>query len=217
MAISDWEFVGSGSEQLQTISPVSGTSHLEITVSGGFNIQRSAQVTAASGITRGIARGKIRTLIRYDNGATSTPNYAAGIYCLATNSGGFAASGTAYSLTVNANTGDLRLHDDNISASGFSQMNVLASASISFTAGTTMAIELEWDSLRQVDIGGTHFIARSGTQTDYSDLTERFQHIEPNGAVLTSGFEGLVVFHDASSTPNNTIWAFDDTEIFTVA
>ena len=214
MAFGDWEFNGNGTRILQPSSAILGTSSLEMEIdSASTNQSQSGQVTAASGITRGIARGKIRTLIRYNNGALSA-QYHAGIFCLCSNANGFGGGNSAYRLAINPSNGDLELQDFGTSNA---IQTVFASYAQGYVQGTTIAIELEWNDDASGDIGGTHFIARSGVQTDYSDLTDRFQYVDAPGNQLTTGFEGIFMLHDTTATPSRVNWTFDDTVIFSIA
>ena len=214
MVFADWdiEFTGGGSTgALTTVTPLNGSSSLEFTSSGGSNRSASATIDGVAA-PRGIGRGKIRTLIEDRSVSAATVNIRAGIYCLAGNNTFQTGSGAlAYILTVNASTGNLDL----IRVNSFTaNSTALASFAMGFTKNTTWPIELEWNEDSAGEIGGYHFIARSGTSgsTDFGTLVERFQYVDPTSPAHT-GYEGLILLNDFNAAE----WTFDDTSIFTIA
>lgn len=214
MAFTDWDFIqtSSVSASLTGTSPLNGASSLMMNgTASGFNRGQAAQVSAGSGITRGIGRGKIRTLIQKVSGADDA-NFTAGIFCLAEDANFGSGTGNAYFAIVETSTGNVSMRYGSNLAPGAATL--LDSSNISFTNGSTIGLELEWDDDADNEIGGQHFMVRVGTQTDYSDLSEVINVVDPNTRTI-AGYEGLCHMNDISGTP--AVWYFDDTVIFTIS
>jgi hypothetical protein len=220
MGFGQWEFFGNpGTGALDTIEEILGDTSVIISSSGGFNRGTNVQVTAASGITRGIGRGKIRTLLKHVSGTNADGGNFGGIFCLGQNQDVHSV-GTCYFLGVEPDdttgSGEIRLFRAELADAG--NVTPLATYSLGYSSGEIISLELEWNEDTAGDIGGTHLIARQGILTSYADLDVRFQYVDNSGSRLTlgSGYEGIGISDDSTSGAV-TSWVFDNTTIFSIA
>lgn len=209
MAFSDWDFFGPPTEALQPSSAaIVGSSSLEVT---GNNSQ-AWQGQLNSGFSRGFTIGKIRTLMNVES--TSDPtNLYPGIFCMSESENVTAITNDLYAVAVNPNnvSGNVQLKKLNNGILDFDSESVLGSSQIDFTVGNTIALELEW--LADVDqIGGVLLRVRTGTELDYSDLSEVITYVDVSSPYTSTFAEGIMC-HFQSGVGVSVI-LFDETIIF---
>ena len=210
MALSDWDFFSGGSPTfaLQTVGALVDTASLEIVSPATGRIQGQLD----SGQTRGFTKGKIRSLFRCTANTGTALNSNIGLWCLSsvenmigTGSGDAYGVGIAPAASANVR---LRKIDQNF-GEWFDDAD-LAVANKSFIAGTTVAMELEWN----VDIpgiGGVNLVVRVGDATDFSDLSEVINIVDSSSPYTTGFAEGIWA---ATESPATATFLVDNTEIF---
>lgn len=217
MAFEDWEFFandsGNATISLTSSDAITDTSSLQLSQTGGTNRGINGQLKEDSVIVRGISRGKIRTLIKLLSGST---NEGGGLFCLASDEDVTNAN-SAYCLIVERTAGGV----GNILLTRGDLADLTTLETYEFDAtysfGTVIAIELEWnDDTPANEIGGTYLIARYGTMTDFSDLSDVINYVDASTGRLTfgAGYEGVCLRDDGTSNPSVV---FDQTEIFTIS
>ena len=214
MAFADWFFeqTANATANLTATDPLFGSSSLELSMDSSVSNQGQAGYVMDSAVPLGITRGKVRTLLNKKVSGFASNLYAAGIFCLAEDTDfGSNAATNSYMAIVDESSGDVTLRYTTIS--GPSGGTVFDTADISFTNNLTIGLELEWN-VDFTNIGGTQFIVRTGTMTDFSDLSEVINYIDPTVRTI-NGYEGIVMMQDFATTPG--VWYFDQTSVFTIS
>jgi hypothetical protein len=210
MAFSDWDFfkTGSATESLQPTGFILGASSLEVICNGSDEWQ--GQLDA--GQTRGFTVGKVRTLMKAVSVTGTLSQVYPGLFCMSESEDVTAINQDLYMVAVNPNNvaDNIELKRLINSIDQFNTATTLASAQIDFTVGNTIGLELEWQ-LDLVNIGGIALRVRTGTQTDFSDLSLRFTYIDPS-PLTTSFAEGLALYTNSGS--GDVTMLFDETAIF---
>lgn len=202
MSLSQWTFDGGGSHALNTSSPIEGVSHLRLVAD--TNSSKRAWLTSGADLTT----GKIRSLIRIPAVGSFASVANLGLFGMRANvtTGdqasywgyfGGAISGYPYTPTVA------------ISKGGFPGQTLLASvAGPTFTNATTWkALELEWQ--RDADSGFVLLTVRTGSLTDYSDLTTVLTYTDNSAPYSVAATAGLTARRNDGITVD-----FDKTDIY---
>ena len=210
MAFSDWVFeqTSNATANLTASSPLSGSSSLELSLNANATNRGQAGYVIDSGVPLGMSKGKIRTLIQKVSG-NDVEEFASGIFCLA-EATDFGSNGSteAYVAIMDTEFQGVQLRYTSITNSTSGLLTKVDS--LGFTNGVTKALELEWDN-NPTEIGGIHFIVRVGSMTDFSDLTEVINFVDPTSRTI-AGYEGICHINDSSLV--SPVWYFDDTSIF---
>ena len=219
MSFTDWEFQSTGTttHNLQTLDPIAGSSSLEITL-GGTTSGIAAQIDPDSVLTRGFARGKIRTLLSMkdpENNVTLTDFFRAGIFFLADSPNFGSNTGDAYKVSP-APAGDtIDLIFDSVAANAVILATAPIQDSFGFQKEEVYPIEVEW-YLNVAEFNGVRIIVRHGTQADFSDLEDVIDIIDAPGNQDAAGYEGLFASRGSSSF-GNPHWFFDNTSIWSIS
>lgn len=201
MALSDFDFFSGGSPTfgLQTTGALIGTSSLEIVMGGATRIQGQPD----SGNTRGFTKGKVRSLFRCTAFTGDQTSINVGLFCLTSVEDVISTgTGDAYAVGIypEDSVTNVTLRKITQNFGEFLSTGVLLdSAAKDFDTGTTIAMELQWN-VDVPDLGGTQLIVRTGSQTDYSDLTEVINHIDTSSPYLTGFAEGVFCDCDSGQT-----------------
>jgi hypothetical protein len=211
MAFSDWVFEQTGGTPeaaLTGTSPLADSSSLRLSFGTNGTNRGQAAYLVDSAVPLGMSKGKIRTLIRKISGV-DFEEFCAGIFCLAEATTFGSDSVDAYMAVMDTENEGVRLLYANITE-GTSGVLVTVTG-LGFTNGVTKALEFEWNN-DQVGIGGVHLIVRIGDMTDFSDLTEVINYVDPVNPTV-AGYEGICHINDLT-TFAAAEWYFDNTSIF---
>jgi hypothetical protein len=207
MAFSDWDFFenGGATESLQTTGALVDSSSLEVILTSSDRWQ--AQLD--SGQSRGFTVGKIRTLMKV-TAVSSAPNTFVGLFCMTESEDVTAISQDLYMVAANPNNiaANLKLKKLNNGITDFSGESTKGSTQVDFTTGNLISLEMEWQ-LDVAEIGGIFITIRTGTATDFSDLSDVITYIDPSPYTSTFA-EGLAI---QTVTSTATV-LFDETTIF---
>lgn len=210
MALADWEtYVGNATVNLDTLNTIIGSSSLRIIgtsgASGGIvNILPSR----ASLRPHALTRGKLRTLIKPVVLGTQSQ---AGISCLQSlrdirNFGFFYIAQTDHlSNSILLGKGSSGLD---------SATTTLGSSSYTMVAGTTFALELQWEVLID-EINGVDLVVRLGALTDFSDLTDIIHYIDVSSPNTISRGEGIM-YNTGATVSNNIEFRYDQTSLYRI-
>jgi hypothetical protein len=216
---SDWQFFTANARinfSLDLVNPIIGTSSLKALLNNSAGDPGNGVVTVASGRTKGIEQGRMRTLIRTNTSATGGANANRyGIVCLQSANDMSIGSPNGYFLGYQYILSDFtiwRLTGQTL-GSGLSIATLEASSWV--TLGTTFAFMAEW-IVDIANLGGVYFAISSGAATDFSDLAVRLTHIDPTGLAHTAGIaEGLGV-QMSSFTGGIPYIQFDQTSLYSL-
>lgn len=210
MSFGDWDFFETGgvTQGLETTGALVGTSSLKVDYSS--TDEWHGQLN--SGESRGFTKGKIRTIMKMITIGFSASPQSMGVYCLSSAEDITAAGTDFYAIRV------IPLASANVSlekvTNGLSSINgtqLGTTQDKNFQAGQTITIELEWD-VNIAEAGGTVLKVRTGSQLDFSDLSEVISVIDASSPYETGFAEGIYV--NTSSSAGNSQVFFDNTEIF---
>jgi len=212
MAFADWTFVqtiGTPEASITSTSPLVGSSSLRLSFTVTITNAGQAAYVVDSGVPLGMSKGVIRTLVQQFSTASAIEEYSAGIFFLAEDTDfGSSSSTNAYSVTLDTENQGVRVRYSDIQDGLGGELAVVTG--LGFTVGVTRALEVQWNN-DQVGIGGVHIVVRVGTMTDFSDLSEVINLVDPVNPT-TDGYEGICHFNDfAVFTP--PVWYFDSTSI----
>ena len=214
MAFADWVFeqTANATANLTATTPLFGSTSLELTMDSAVSNQGQAGYVMDSAVPLGITRGKVRTLINKVVSGFASNLYIGGVFCLAEDTDfGSNASTSAYMAHFDEATDAISLRYTTLDAPSAGEL--FDQVDVGFVSGTTFGLELEWN-LDFENIGGTHFIVRTGTMTDFSDLTEQINYVDSTVRTI-NGYEGIFMCQDFATTPG--VWYFDQTSIFTIS
>ena len=214
MSFSNWEFFSDTGINISEDngSPLVGNGSLLVDATGTGDRAFSGNVTVASGIAIGLARGKLRTIV---NVASHTAGYRFGLSCLNSQKD-MTIAGNGYGLLIrqlDSSSIDTQLELVKITGGLTGTIEVLASSSNNpsgIDGGIDFVIELEWQ-LDTLDLGGVHLVARAATGTNFGTMTEILEaqdFVSPHTSTVSEGFIGLY-----SSTPELATIRCDTTEI----
>ena len=212
MAFADWDFFTGGTvtNALQSTGALVGSSSLEIVMASGSRVQ--GQLDA--GESRGFTKGKIRSLFKNTAVTGTASSVNVGLWCLSSVENMLGTgSGDAYAVGIypedSVTNVTLRKITQNL-GEFLSTGTLLGSASEDF-ATATVALELEWN-VAVAETGGVVLKVRTGSQTDYSDLSEVISIVDSSSPYTTGFAEGIFCDCDTGQTATFLI---DNTEIFT--
>ena len=212
MALSDWtQYENQNwSFLINVTTPIvsSGTGRLAFSpISGGTSLTNIV-VTALSGRTKGVTKGKLRTLFRYDVPPTSgSVNWYGLAFMMSTED--ITGSANYYRAQYNFNTGRFEL----VKATAYSVGTVLAQGPI-FAPGNNVTIGFEVEWIKDIpELGGVAIFVKYGFATDYSDLTSVITYVDSTSPYLVSVAESIFAF---TGNPNGAAWNldFDQTTMF---
>ena len=223
MSFSQWTFDGSTdlTVGLDAVNNVVGASSLgAFSLSVNFNRGKFGYVSNASGLQRGITKGKVRSIFRVRNPAVinTSLNVSCGLYCMASTLS-LLSSGSAYGFDIIASTAgsNVSVRKWTFGVLASHTATVLGSTTTATFAnpGDTVAVELEWDADDQIGLGGTRVIARLGTSLIFNDLVTIVDVVDTSSPMTSSLAEGLY-FHDDNGSRELDLLA-DSTAILAAA
>jgi hypothetical protein len=205
---------GSGSWTYNIVSPAIGTGSINFGhggyTTGGGNIV----VTGASGRTKGITAGRLRTLIKPINWVGS--DTTARLYCMQSNEDLTSSSDFYTVYFQNNNTWQLqRVSGGTLSSAG----TFIKSGTWTYPgSGNIRAVELSW-FYDFSEFGGVRFTVKDGSATNYSDLADTgegsFYDNQDGSHLTTSVAEGLGAEDFGAGFSFNV--TFDEVQLYTVA
>jgi hypothetical protein len=222
VAFADWTFYESHAAHLCAIdgaAPLVGTGSLQINnhADNGQNSVTHGYYTANKGFTR----GRIRTLLQL-TAVGGLPDAYAGIVCMQSQTDMSSTTGSAYMGLLgisNQGLGQLRYWGKLFKTTGgfLGSWTTLATSTNTslFTAGTTVAVQLEWVADSAV-LGGVRLILSFGSQTDFSDLAEICDYTDTSSPLSTAAAEGLM-FRKIGTFGDNAEARFDQTTVVQMA
>lgn len=179
---------------------------------GTTNRVRTAYVSTASGLQRGLTRGRIFTIVK----ALETPNSlnSFGLFCMASSLESH-STGVHYRLQVTGGTtNNLKAFESTTGGFGFTVnqgTQLGASQDVTWnTIGNTLSLGLEWDSTNQGFHGGTQLKIYAGTATDFSDLALVLTVVDTTSPLVASVAEGIFIVQDSGLVHRVQV---DDTSI----
>lgn len=216
MALNDWtvnESPGGLSLVINTTTPLVDSGSLRGDNTGFGGSVNYTNLTEDN-YTKGIARGKIRTIMQ----AEITGNrWQAGINFVADNldlTGG--AAGTyIWCAESDAGLRTFKLYEYGNGFGSSATKTLHTVSSPAWTAASIFTLEVEWN-LDIAGLGGCRIIARHGTATDFSDLVDVYDAVDGSPHVSTATAEGLFI-RKYDTLGDNYDVQFDNTSIFTIA
>jgi hypothetical protein len=208
VAFSDWDTFFTGNyivvnEAFSTITPPRSL-RIENTSPGG-TAGGVATPSVASGFTRGITAGRLRTSMRKDAGANDSL-IKAGIFFLSSTTNPLIATTTCYSVAVSG-AGDVSIFHHATNLPTVSNTLATAASHIS-NLGSNFILEAMW-FYDAVEFGGTRIEVKvNGT------LVPGLAIIDTTFGLSSTGGEGLYSATDGGSQAQ--FWLFDDTRLFSV-
>lgn len=214
MAFSDWDdySINGGVHTPNLITPLEGVQSLQMDASGGGQRGIGVIPSDASGLTKNLIAGRMRTQMQNTAGLLSS-GYRAGIFFMQdTDNVTPFTTVDVYAATVNG-AGTVEILK---TTSGLLFTSALATSSVGYISDVTTAFTLEVVWFYDIpEFNGTRIIVSTGTATDYSDLVpvpglDIIDAVSPHsvGAAL-----GLSVF---TSSGASSTWLFDRTELYSV-
>jgi len=214
MALSNWNVYKSHSNlivQIDVTSPMVGTGSLQLqkTDSGG---QRNFTSLVSTSYTPGILHGKMRQIVRCNSGNRTRFGFS---FChshvnITGNSGRNWYEANPY-IDSAGSVRSWRIVRV-VGGEGIGTVTSLFSGGPGWSTSTNFTMEVEW----HVDVsglGGTQIILRSGTLTDFSDLTQITTLVDPTpNALITSLGEGPHVTQWDTFGDNYNV-RFDNTSV----
>lgn len=218
IAFSDWNqnLSANASVVLDLITPILGVSSLNFkTTSSSSAFGGYLTPTGASGFTKGIEQGRLRSLVVND--ASTGGGNAGGLVIMGSTDTLATIAGNCYRLE-HFNTGasgSYSLYRSNASATVLAAIAgwtvLIAVTTITITSGTTYGLQLEFIA-DVTNLGGTYIKFSRGTATDFSDLATVAQYIDTGaGVITTSSSEGL---YARTSGTNNLDVRMDQTSLY---
>lgn len=202
-------------------SPILGAGSLLLNHSStNFFTHANLVPNTGSGYSHGITpAGRLRTICQvnaHDGSASQTSYFGLSIMNSQEN---LVTGGSCYALLVSSDEGlvnpTLRLHKF---TSGLT--DGLTSSSLIFipfpgsiTIGVPFTLEIEW-VVDITNLNGTLLIARTGTDTNFTDLTGQMFIVDSISPLTTSVTEGVVASFKSSSISNTKTVLFDNTVLF---
>ena len=212
MAFGDWDTFAIANYVVttETASAILGDQSIAIDNTASGNGGGHATPSVASGLTRGITAGRMRTLMRLDAGTQSSATHA-GIYFLSSVTNPL-VSGTCYSVSAHGN-GDISVNKHGVSLPVISS-TLSTSVNLISNISNVFGLEVMWfnDSV----FGGTRIEVKTGTATDFSDLTLESSLTFTDTVSPLSGTGGEGIFQ-ANNGGNDQRWVYDNTQLFTVS
>ena len=212
MAYTDWVFNKSTTDIIASIdifTPVVDTGSLNVFHPTGSDLYLSTYNTT---YTRGVIKGKIRTLIQPVD-LTGPSTYSAGIYFMGSDDD-VINTGDCYGAFYVADAGGSSTRFSIVKfTGGFSgAFNLYLGASVGLVAeGTITAMEVEWDASSGTEVDIT--LRRVIGSTDFGAMITETSLTDSSSPFVTSVSEGLTTHNDASSSVE---WNFDNTTIFSI-
>ena len=216
MALSDWtQYVNQNwSFLINVTTPIisSGTGRLGFAPANSGSSYSNIVVTALSGRTKGVTKGKLRTLFRYDVPPSAGTVGAYGLVFMMSNED-INSSGNHYRVQYNFFTGRFELMK--AIASGPTGGTLLAQGPI-FSPGNNVILGLEVEWIKDIpELGGVAIFVKYGFETDYSDLTPVITYVDSTAPLLVAVAESIFTISNYP-TPSGTGWNldFDQTTMF---
>ena len=224
MSILDWDiyvdFPGNLLIFTDTAAPEIGTGSLAFGHINTVDFTHANLVPTddSAGLSHGVApNGRLRTVCRVDihEGGTPLISYF-GVTALQSQDD-LTAGGSCYALLLASGEGlvdpVLCLHKFTSGLPNGLPTPPLISIPFPVTLGVPFAMELEW-IVDVPNLGGTFLLARTGTQTDFSDLTAQMSFVDTSSPITTSVAEGVVASFKSNSVSDTKKVIFDNTTLF---
>lgn len=213
MSYAQWnkDKLASATSSLDLVTPITGTSSLSL----DSNVASQAiylTPTGASGLTKGVEQGRLRTLVKMTTGSGNGCGF--GLVCMG-GSDTLATVGTSafirYELFSNGNYNLYRSNSSGLN-SGAPGTPLQANIAQSVVQNTIYGIQMEW-IVDVPNLGGVYIITKKGTAIDFSDLIILNQLVDTGAQILTtSASEGIFMRGYTSTGPVKVL--FDQTELF---
>ena len=197
MSLSDWEFHASSGVtfSINLFTPIVslGSGRLAMPDIGALT-QTNINVTTASGRTRGVTRGKLRSLFRYDTLVTAAVLGLA--FCQSRSDHDLTSNGTAYFAYLRQADSKLhisRMGPTNSTIAGFfGAPTFLDSGGFPFVPGNNVVFSLEVEWIVDIaELGGVAIFLRQGFATNFSDLTTVITVLDTSSPLTTSTSESV--------------------------
>ena len=217
MAFSDWDQETRNNVNItpNTTVPLEGLQSLEIEKFTGGTVTAGGSVVPsdASGLTKGLTAGRMRTQMQLLSGLASTGGNAGIFFMVADLTEDPFALDDLYSVHVHG-LGGIRIgkHSNGL----ISSPTNLAVTSNGEIADVTSPFTLEVMWFYDIpEFNGVRIIVKKGLATDYSDLTvvSGLDIIDATSPLSVSNAEGLAYF---TTSGVNNVWLFDRTEFYSV-
>ena len=216
MALSDWtQYVNQNwSFLINVTTPIvsSGTGRLAFAPANSGSSYSNIVVTALSGRTKGVVKGKLRTLFRYDVPPSAGTQNTFGLVFMMGNENINSASNN-YRVQYNFTTGRIELIKS--IGAGPAGGSLLAQGPL-FTPGNNVTFSLEVEWIKDItELGGVAIFVKSGLATDYSDLGSVVTYLDATSPLLISVAESIFTL-SGYPTPTGAGWNldFDQTTMF---
>jgi len=215
MPFSDWQFFSGFARidySLDLITPLIGTSSLKALLNNSAGDTSNGVVTVASGRTKGIEQGRMRTLIKTDTSGNANKY---GVLCLQSTTNVSTGTPNGYLLGYNRTVTDLIIA--RFTSQVWSSSITLASidAASWVIQGTIFSFMAEW-IVDTANLGGVYFAISTGAALDFSDLTVRLKHIDPTGIAHIAGVaEGMCASLVSFTGGVPAVW-YDQTELYSL-
>ena len=203
MAYTQWSVYkqdASMSAALDPIAPISGSDSLYIHRNGTAFTR--ANVNPGVSIPHGFTFGRLRTLLKFNNGGSGD---FLGVACMLEQEDLSGTTGNAYGVIYRQGIGTVQDRLDTVQfTAGLGTFTALTtSGSQSYydmtrPAGFVICLDVVW-RLDIANYGGVLFQVQQGVQTDYSDLTTRFTYVDTSSPLTTTVNEA-VVYSGAGTT-----------------
>ncbi len=216
MALTDWtKYMNQGWNLIINVStPIvsSGTGRFTPAPLGSGLSFANIVVTNLSGRTKGVIRGKMRSLFRYSSTSGSAQGRF-GFTFLQSNENLGSSTGNHYMCGYDHPTGRIiltRTTNGNLFA-GVNTPALIQSTIVTPGINTVFALEVEW-VVDVTELGGVAIFARFGYMTDFSDLTQQFVYLDTSSPFITSVAESVFIHTSDTGGPWNL--DFDQTSLF---
>jgi len=218
MAFTDWDLHTQGTVVNITpnlITPLEGLQSLEIEKLSGSTQSGGAVVPSdASGLTKGLIAGRMRTQMKLVTGFLSSSGKAGIFFMMAAPSETPFTTTTVYYAGVDGlgRVGIVK-HSSGITNNGTSlgltANDYIADLSVAFTFEVVWFYDIP-------EFNGTRIIVSTGSSTDYSDLVPvpGLDVIDSTSPFSVTSGEGLAY---ATNGNTNMTWLFDRTELYSVS
>jgi len=237
MVLADWDrFQASPFEfndGLDISNPIIGTGSYSIDSSATNSTAQGAIATLDNTFTRGLTKGRIRTLVRFDAdnfanyGASASTSVGPIIFYMCNNLDPTSTNTTFYATKLVMNGTNLvtpviyqrKTNSDIVTACGVGNGNNLAdgASQIAITADDHIPMQIEWN-LDIPGLGGIRHTLSLGAvnDNDFSGLSVIYDVLDTSSPITTSVVEGIgfIYFDGSPSFQTGNLVTFDNTGIF---
>jgi len=214
LSLSQWNQNVSGfmTAAIDITSPIVGASSLALISTASTQIGYLTP-TGASGLTKGVEQGRLRTLTK---AAASVANgYGFGLVCMGSADTIGTVNGAFYRFELFSSGSYGLVRGNNNTLNAGTPGTSLASAATAVVQNVTYGIQIEWIA-DDVNFGGVYISLKKGTAIDFSDLVLLVQLVDASSSkLLISNSEGPYLRGYTSVTGAKVL--YDNTELFLLA